>query len=409
MTLLIERPAEVKRINSTKKWVLVYGRRKTGKSFLVENFISYNDYFFVKRDRTIISKRDERIISYESLKELLKRGMEEDKTIVVDEFHRLGDDFQDFLHAARKGGKLILISSTLFLSKKIMGSGSPLLGFFAENPVWLIELKDTVTALKKYHPTKKALLELAVLLREPLALEYFEEKTAPDDLFVKVLMGSARTVPALVGEVFIEEERGISSAYEGILRAIANGNVISGEISSYLFSRGLVKKDDPSLIQQYLENLIRFGIIRRIKVLDRNRFTYKHSSPLVRLFYYADEKYNISERPANPPELERIVNEILPKIMEDQLREFVAANLGLDEAVAQGRDYDVDACLLKFKKPAIALEIKWKNRIDEEDVRKAEKNLDTVNADEKWLLVPDKNEVRIKTKLKIVDALDFIR
>jgi uncharacterized protein len=408
MALLIERPSEVKRINSTRKWILVYGRRKTGKSFLVENFISYDDYFFVKRDRSIISKRDDQIISYESLKELLKRGMEDDKTIIVDEFHRLGGDFQDFLHAARKGGKLILISSTLFLSKKIMGSGSPLLGFFAENPVWLIELKDTIAALKKYKLTKKALLELAVLLREPLALEYFEEKTPPDDLFVKVLQGSVRTVPALVGEIFIEEERGISSAYEGILRAIANGKVISGEISSYLFSRGLVKKDDPSLIQQYLENLIRFGIIRRVKVLDKNRFTYKHSSPLARLFYYADDKYNISEKPANPPELRRIVDEILPKVMEDQLREFLAASLGLDEAVAEGKDYDVDACLLKFKRPTVVVEIKWKDNIDEEDVRKAENSLDRVNADEKWLMVPDKNEVRIKTKLKIVDAMDFI-
>jgi replication-associated recombination protein RarA len=49
--------------------------------------------------------------------EIVKRSLAENKIIVVDEFHRLGQEFFDFLHYTEKRGKIILISSTLNLSK----------------------------------------------------------------------------------------------------------------------------------------------------------------------------------------------------------------------------------------------------------------------------------------------------
>lgn len=39
---------------------------------MVENFIRYDEYFFVKRDRTIVSRKDEKIISYETFIEVIK-------------------------------------------------------------------------------------------------------------------------------------------------------------------------------------------------------------------------------------------------------------------------------------------------------------------------------------------------
>ena len=84
-------------------------------------------------------------------------------------------------------------------------------------------------------------------------IEFFDEKEDPREIIAKSLEYSVKTIPALVGEIFTEEERSISAVYEGILRAIANGKTVSGEISSYLFSRKLIKKDDPSIVQQYLK------------------------------------------------------------------------------------------------------------------------------------------------------------
>ncbi|MGB9635229.1 MAG: hypothetical protein ACP5H8_02185 [Candidatus Micrarchaeia archaeon] len=65
-------------------------------------------------------------------------------------------------------------------------------------------------------------------MKEPLAIGYFDEKKSPRKILCEIVLGSTRTVPALVGEIFNEKERGISAVYEGILRVVANENVVSG-------------------------------------------------------------------------------------------------------------------------------------------------------------------------------------
>ena len=73
-------------INSGR-WVLVYGRRKTGKTFIVSNFIKHDSFYFIKRDRTVISKKDWRTINYDTMMELMRRDLSEGKTVVIYEFH----------------------------------------------------------------------------------------------------------------------------------------------------------------------------------------------------------------------------------------------------------------------------------------------------------------------------------
>ena len=140
--VIIERKEDKKRFRALGDWILVYGRRKTGKTFFIENFTQWDEFFYVRRDRSIFSKKDMKTISYESFLELLKRGLEEGKRIVVDEFHRLPEDFLDFLHALGRKGKLTLISSTLWISKKLLTQKSPILGLFSEFPLGLIDERD---------------------------------------------------------------------------------------------------------------------------------------------------------------------------------------------------------------------------------------------------------------------------
>jgi hypothetical protein len=398
---------EIDDIKPIKKWLLIFGRRKTGKTFLVENFLDYDEYFFVKRDRSVISKKDGKTIDYETLTSLIGRALPDGKTVVLDEFHRLGGDFLDFVHSIKKGGKLILISSTLFLSKSLFASRSPVLGFFAEVPIGLIDLDDTVKALKRPGIDRKFLTEMGVLLKEPLAIDYYSPDEDPRKLMGKVITYSIHTIPALVGEIFSEEERTISAIYEGILRAVASGKIVSSEISSHLFSRGLIKKDDPSLIQQYLSNLVGFGVLKKIRVYGKKRFIYKHVSPLVRIFYYADEKYNISERALGEGEVERLVGEMMPRVVEDTVRELLAKRFGLEESVAEARDFDVDGCLLRFKKPEIALEVKWREKLGNAEARKIVERLDRLGARRKILFVADKRRVRVEGA-EVVDILDLM-
>jgi len=401
--MIIERPAETKKIREINKWILVYGRRKTGKTFIVSNFIDYDEYFFIKTDKNILTKNN-KAINYEVFIEILKRALEENKTVVVDEFHRLGDDFFDFLHYTKKQGKLILISSTLFLSKKLISGKSALLGLFAEVSVGLINLKDIIKVFGKFNLSKKEKFELLILLREPIAIGFFDEKRSAREIIATIILSSLKTIPALVGEIFFEEEREISAVYEGVLRAISIGKIGSGEISSYLFSKKLIKKDDPSLIQQYLTNLIYFGIIRRIEILNKKKFIYKLVSPLARIYYYGDEKYNLSERKIGEKELFAVINEILPRIIEDCVREFLAEKNGLREAVIEAEDFNINSCLLRFNKIEIALEVKWKI-ITKSDIAKIEENLRKIPSKRKILFVPDKKG--IKSDLEVIDIDDL--
>ena len=218
-------------------------------------------------------------------------------------------------------------------------------------------------------------------------------------------MSSLKTIPALVGEIFLEEEREISAVYEGILRGVASGKVSSGEISSYLFSRKLIGKDDPSIIQQYLNNLIYFGIIRRINIFNKKRFAYKIASPLAKIYYYVDEKYNLTERKASEKELGIIIDELMPRIVEDNVREFLAEKNGLIESIIEAKDYDIDACLLKFNKVEMAIEIKW-GKLDKGDILKAEENLNKIDSKQRALFVNDKD--KIDSNLKVWDVTDLI-
>jgi len=48
-----------------------------------------------------------------------------------------------------------------------------------------------------------------------------------------------------------------------------------------LFSLGIIKKNNPGLLQRYLETLKEIGILRKIKVFNKKKFYYEHISPLI--------------------------------------------------------------------------------------------------------------------------------
>jgi len=402
--MIIERSNELGKIKEINKWILIYGRRKTGKTFLIKNFVKYDEYFFIKTNRNILTK-DSNSISYETFIEVLRLSLDSNKTVVVDEFQRLPTDFFDFLHFMEIHGKLILITSTLFLTKKLINSNSPLLGLFAEIPIGLISLEDTLKALSVFNYSKKERLETAILLREPIAIDFFDENKGPREIIAEIVLMSMKSIPALIGEIFFEEQRVLSAIYEGILRGIAIGKINSGELTNYLFSKKLLQKDDPSVIQQYLTNLISFGILKKIEIFNKKRFVYKLTSPLLRIYYYADEKYNLSERRVTEKELAPIVDELIPRIVEDSIRETFAEKYGLRESVVEAKDYDIDCCLLKFKKPQIAMEVKWKT-LDKTNIVKSEETLNKIDAPRKILFVQDKT--KIKSHLELFDVNDLM-
>jgi AAA+ ATPase superfamily predicted ATPase len=397
--MIIIKREEAKFINESRKWMLLYGRRKTGKTFLVKNFVKYDEYFFVKRDKTIINKES---MSYETFRELLKEYVKNNKTVVVDEFHRLGDDFLDLLHSIGSGGKIILVSSTLHLSKKILAAKSPLLGLVAEIPLGLLPLEECYKELSKLNFSKREALELSVFCREPITIEYVQKGKSAREIISNLIYSTRHLVPALLGEIFLEEEKTLSKVYEGILRAIAVGKNRAGEIANYLYSRKLIEKESSTMIQQYLKNLIDFGIIKKVLIVNKSEYFYDIVSPLMKLYFYADEKYNFGEE-SSQENIRVILDELMPKLIESSVRELVARKYGLREAILSEKDREIDIFLLKFKKPYMVGEVKW-GKIDSKDIDKIKDKLKEFP--NSFIFVPDKSDFKKDPRIK--DILDFV-
>jgi len=394
--MIIIKRKETRIIKESKRWVLLYGRRKTGKTFLVKNFIKFDEYFFVKRDKTIINGKT---ISYETFTELLKEQLNNEKTIVIDEFNRLEDDFLDFLHSVGNKGRLILLSSALHLSRKIISANSPLLGLLAEVQLGLISLDSCFKDIYKLGFNKKESLELAVFCREPITIEYIKKGKKAIDIITDILLTTKNTVPAMIGEVFIEEKKQLSKVYEGIVRAVSIGRNKAGEITNHLFSKKLIKKESSTMIQQYLKNLIDFGILKRILIFNKKDYHYDLVSPLMKLYFYADEKYNFSEE-ASEEKAKLILSNMVPKLIEANVREFLAYKHGLAESMISDKDKEIDICLLKFKKPFLIGEVKWG---EIKDINKLKEKLEPFK--NSFIFVPDRSKL---DKNLYKDMLDFL-
>lgn len=395
--MIIYRFDDVKRIKKLGLPLLVYGRRKTGKTFLVKQVFSDAIYFFVRRDKTIYYEKRKENINYSELIRIIE---ETKKVIIVDEFHRLPSEFLDYLHA-KAPKNLILVTSTLNLARKLIAKNSPILGLFLEFRLDLITEKDIlinlVKKLKKLRGNEKELIETCVYLREPILIRFFNNN------LWETLKALKFTIPALIGEIFSEEQKELSDRYEGILRAIALGKNNLSEITSYLYSYGLIDKQDTGAIKQYIKNLIDIGLVKRIKDYFKNRYYYFISSPIIDLYYYLDEKYNFSETELD----KKYFNEKLRKHVEFFFRDLLTKILKKRPLIINKPNLEVDIALADFKKLRVVAEVKWKNKISKEEIRQIEEKLNNFNNFdcEKVLIVPDKKIIKQSLKdIKIWDV-----
>lgn len=161
------------------------------------------------------------------------------------------------------------------------------------------------------------------------------------------------------------------------------------------------------MIQQYLKNLIEFGILKRVLIFNKKEYNYDLISPLMKFYFYADERYNFSEE-SNQEKAKLILSELMPKFVESNIREYLAYKYGFREAILSEKDREINIYLLRFKKPALVGEVKWK-KTDKEDITKAEKNLKEVRAKRKLLFVQDKKLVQPLTDLEVIDVNDLLK
>jgi hypothetical protein len=402
----ITRNIEIKKLKAAKGWKLVYGRRKTGKSFLIENFTKWNNYFFVKRGGEIFDKTKKKNLTYTSFIILLEELLKTNKKIVIDEFHRLPKDFLDFLHIHSGQGEITLISSTLWLSKRLQEKDSPILGLFHEILVNPIDERDILRELVSYGKPEEVIV-LGVYLREPLMLRYLETKSK--DILTDYFEGTRFLVPLLVTSVFQEEDKEFSQIYEGVVRAIAGGNVNSKNITNFLFSRRLIPREEHGYSQQYLANLIKLGLVKKFKIFDSRKFVYANASPMIDAYFYLDEKYNFSEEEMTRKQIKEVLEKVTPFYVEDFIGSFLAKCWGLRRNKILSPNLEIDLVLCKFKKLEIVGEIKWRKKLFNKDIRKIEEKLERFDC-RKILVVPEKNVLERKPEgIEVITAGDLVK
>ncbi len=375
------------------RWLLIYGRRKTGKTFYVRERADYDRYFIVARNKVLIDLCEGEEYTQSEFRRMLPL-MVKDERVVVDEFHRLDEPALSAIQALSGVGHLILITSTMHYFREVVGRGSPLLGLFELRKVSLVDPRDAIAFARALGLKGKEMFEVACMVREPwLApiVERYREKAylnVKDELRVYV--------PHLTGEVFTEEDVEFTARYSAILGAIANGKTYSSEISSYLFSRGLIGKDNPGLVSQYLRNLVQMGLVKATPMEGKKRktFQYRHASPIIDLAYYLNEKYGFFEADMDEQRVGEAFSERVPMYMEWFFEELLSREFNMQPVKIARPDLEVDVALREHMRVKVVAEVKWKSVVDGRELARVEDKLSAFKDARRILIVPSRDALK---------------
>ena len=348
---------------------MVFGRRKTGKTYFVRNMTDWEEYFTVSPEGVIYTSSMEEL-DYPVFLERLK-GLK-DKPLVIDEFHRLPRKFLTLLQ--HLSPPWTLVTSTLHLARDLLSSHSPIMGLFYPLQFDLISPLDILRELSPFFRGPE-LVENAVYLREPLLLPFDSALPLRERLRLALPLAES-----LIGEIFREEERRYTISYASILKAASGGYVKMQKLGRFLDA-------NPSF---YVDILRQLGLLRAVKNYPHKRKLYRHRSPLTDLYFYLSLKYLYDETGVFK---EEALNHLLPIHIEWFVEELLSEVMNLEPMKILNPEIDV--ALGSSRRPEIVVEVKWGD-MDPSDVRKVEKKLEMFRA-RRILLVRDPTEIDSST------------
>lgn len=360
---------EVDELHTLKGWLLIYGRRKVGKTFLLKNYFHYDHYFMVRRDGKIVAEKFPvpNFSTVEQFLSVVREALQSGKTIVIDEFQRLPAYFYDEIARVHPQGRLLLSGSSMRIIKKIMSENSPLLGLLLQYKLGTISPANIFQELAQHFPAEKA-LEYGAYVRDPWLIPFIDEDHFLESLFQAVIY-SDFTIPALVGEIFTEEERELSKVYEAILRLLGAGEWNYQNIASTLANRGIIPKADSSLVLPYFKNMMAMGLIEMLPLFSSPKKRYHLSSAAMELFYYLDDRYMIRERKTSFAECRPTLEKLRNLAVEQLVGDLLAQLQGGRKEYVHSAEQEIDFLITVRNKPVIVGEVKW-GAYDQQDLKK---------------------------------------
>ncbi len=354
---------ECSRLRKASNWLLVYGRRKTGKTFLLRKCVKWNLYVTITKARLCIVELSNGKLSFMKLDECMSKVIEllsENSTIVIDEFQRLPEEYWDLLglkhHEAR--GRLILCGSSLGIARRVFDKKSPLLGLLEPFLVDIASPEDTIISLSRHLSPRETIL-WSTIARDPWILGLVTPRNEPYKIIVDKAVSLTPASLSLIGEVFTEEEKQLTRLYEALLKLLAQRYWSSKVLAQKLYEARLLSSPSPGVVTGLLSQLESMGLVEKIPLWKtrRSRYYYKHRSPLLSILLRIEE---LVEEHGIRPDPQTIIYDVA---LETQfmLGELLAKYHGLTRAytiLPQGEG-DIDIVLLdKSKKPVIAYEVK---------------------------------------------------
>lgn len=357
-------------LRNTKSWLLVYGRRKTGKTFLLKNCVDWSLYLTATRTGEAVVERGggvELIPSREALDVVLKELRKGGK-IIIDEFQRLPPSWLDVLASARADarGQLILCGSSLAVARKIFGERSPLLGLMAPFRVGLAAFEDAYNAFRGMKFRRA--IEWATVARDPWILGLVDPVGDAATFLARKCKILAPSAAGLVGEVFLEEERSITRLYDATLRLLADGYWSSATIAAKLYEQGLIQSPSQSTVTGVLNVLASMGLVDKIPLWRSRgaRTFYRHKSSLLALLLYMEERYTSIGAEPSPG----AVDARLGVEVQFELGKLLARWKGLRLGYSLTEGGDIDVVLLSRRGPIIGYELK-RGAFTEKEAKKA--------------------------------------
>ena len=384
-------------------WVMIYGRRKIGKTFMIKNFVKWDYYFLIGQAGTIWCEGSpiKKFTILDDFTEFLMESLRGGKSVVVDEFQRLPLEVLERISTIHPSGQLILSGSSMAIVKKIFGAKSPLLGLLKEHKIGLIQHDDIIKKISLDN-----MVDYATYLRDPWLIPNMEGLNIFHDLY-DVLSGVRYTIPALLGEIFHEEDRTISEIFEGILGAIGSGYGKPAEIASILYNRGIISRDAPSQIAPYIKNLIDMDILKQIRIFKKKRMIYKMVSPIFSIYYYMNDKYGL-ERGLPPFS---VVENNLSRAHSFSVEDFIVSALAssFNGELRYSFEPEIDGIIVdRRERPLAVIEVKW-GRISKKDIDTYLDKIEELGIGGKRILVTKKsfrnNEISILDPKKLRDIL----
>lgn len=402
--------AQLNRLYQQQKFqcVIIYGRRRVGKTTLINEFIKDKKAIFftgiestAKDNLENLSKSIEGLESaaaaapvYPSFAAALQKinslAEREKLVLVIDEYPYLANAYrpissilQEFIdNTCLHNPNLFIIlcgSSMSFMEKQVLGYQSPLYG--RRTAQFHIRPFTFYEAAQYYHSFSPQ--DLAVVYGItggiPLYMSFFDDKLSLKENIINNFLLPSGYMYEEPGNLLKQELRE-PALYNAIIRAVATGSSKMSEIASKL---GV----DNAKATTYTEKLLELGIVAReipIGALQNSRKTiYSIKDGMFRFWYKFIPNNNILIQRQRPEEawghIEPLLNEYMGKVFENICMDYllecydelpvqfqaVGRWWGTNPKLKREEEIDLVACK---DTQAIFCECKWRNELVDKNV-----------------------------------------